>query len=121
MQTGTYIEMARIEQGRSREWLGQIADVATSTILRWEKGQLSPTFDQMALIADALNKPISYFKGEDTGVNEIKTEVNPFAESVKFLGKLSELTEKNRTIVLNNIEQMLKGQGIAAQKKTKTS
>lgn len=77
---GNKILKARKEMKFSREKLASLIDVATSSILRWENGTMTPSFEAVCKLSDALNKPISYFSekkrlsSKESKMDKLKSE-----------------------------------------------
>ncbi|WP_298437392.1 XRE family transcriptional regulator [Geobacter sp.] len=53
----------REQSGISQEELGKLAGVTRQTIAAWEKGERTPTLEQLARIAKALRVPLELFLG----------------------------------------------------------
>lgn len=59
------IRSARVEKGWKQKHLAAAVRVEPMTVSRWERGATTPDFDALALIAEATEKPVSYFLAED--------------------------------------------------------
>lgn len=76
MQIGLHIKDARKELGISRELLAEKIGVSTSTVMRWENGNMQPSFEMVVRLSKQLRKPLDYFSGlgEHGDVLPIKEE-----------------------------------------------
>lgn len=64
---GTRLKQIRKQQKMTQESLAEAVGVSTSTIQRWEYGEMAPEFDRLEILAKALNrKTEDFFK--DLGV-----------------------------------------------------
>jgi transcriptional regulator with XRE-family HTH domain len=61
----TKIKSARVEKGWKQKHLAAAVHVEPMTVSRWERGATTPDFDALALIAEATDKPVSYFLADD--------------------------------------------------------
>ena len=59
------IKSARVEKGWKQKHLAAAVRVEPMTVSRWERGATTPDFDALALIAEATDKPVSYFLADD--------------------------------------------------------
>ena len=59
------IKSARVEKGWKQKHLAAAVHVEPMTVSRWERGATTPDFDALALIAEATDKPVSYFLADD--------------------------------------------------------
>jgi transcriptional regulator with XRE-family HTH domain len=55
------IKSARVEKGWKQKHLAAAVQVEPMTVSRWERGATTPDFDALAVIAEATEKPLSYF------------------------------------------------------------
>ena len=91
MQISTLILTARKDAKVSREKLAENIGVATTTVLRWEKGQMAPSFDAVQKIADFLNLPLSYFSGK-------KESLQPQQQPESISNTISLMTENMKRL-----------------------
>ena len=63
---GDRIREARAEKGWKQRELASEVEVEPITVSRWERGATTPDLDVLRLVAEATEKPLSYFvAGED--------------------------------------------------------
>lgn len=117
VQIGILIKEARKEQGLSREDLAESLNVATTTILRWEKGLQGPSFEYMVELSKALKLPIGHFTGDESISVSVPEPIDNLEFASQLLSKISSLSPKNREMLLKSLDQMLKGQESVPQKK----
>lgn len=58
---GERIRKAREAKGYKQDVLGELAGQSAVTISRWESATRRPSVDDLIVLADALEKPITYF------------------------------------------------------------
>lgn len=63
---GPKIKTLRTDRGLSLQALGQRADVSAAAIHKIEQSGMVPTITTLLKLANALDRPIAYFVGEDT-------------------------------------------------------
>lgn len=66
MSTGQRIKEARENLALTQEELGQKIGVTGVTVMRYEKGQREPRFEQLQRIASALGVTVAYLQGYET-------------------------------------------------------
>lgn len=65
-ELGTRIREARASKGWKQRELASEVEVEPITVSRWERGATTPDLDILRLVAEATEKPLSYFvAGED--------------------------------------------------------
>lgn len=104
MQIGTLIQRRREELELSRESLAADIGVATTTVLRWEKGSLSVSFEHMVIVAKLLDKPISYFSGEEEKPKEGSLGFS-VEDAIRVIKKLENLSSQSRDRVLMILDE----------------
>jgi len=111
MQIGSRIQKFRKEKGLSRESLAADVGVASSTVLRWEKGQLVPSFDNVMTVCGALGLRVSELIGEEVTTNFTPNlpEIFQFlAHNSDFIKKLSTLPDEELDIIKDMTEASIK-------------
>jgi transcriptional regulator with XRE-family HTH domain len=58
---------------KQRELASEV-EVEPITVSRWERGATTPDLDVLRLVADATEKPLSYFVAEETDVSATGTD-----------------------------------------------
>jgi transcriptional regulator with XRE-family HTH domain len=74
-QISLLIKQARIEKNLGQKQLAKKLEKSPVSISHLETGKVSVTAEELAKIADILDKPIEYFFGEDIGDKEIQDMV----------------------------------------------
>jgi transcriptional regulator with XRE-family HTH domain len=65
VEIGARVKLARKLIGWSQQQLGDVADISFQQIQKYERGQNRISASRLVQIAKALNKPISYFYGDE--------------------------------------------------------
>ncbi|MEO8290904.1 MAG: helix-turn-helix transcriptional regulator [Gaiellaceae bacterium] len=104
-ELGERIKQARAEKGWKQKHLAARVEVEPITVSRWERGATTPDLEVVRLIAEATQKPVSYFVASGEGGGEaagglleaaarieaaadrITAESDRLAELVKELGR----------------------------------
>jgi transcriptional regulator with XRE-family HTH domain len=60
------IRSARADKGWKQKELAAQVDVEPMTVSRWERGATTPDLDVIRLLAEATDKPMSYFVGGES-------------------------------------------------------
>lgn len=60
-QLGTYLFLARVQQGFTQKQLAVLAGITQPRLSRIEKGEVTPTFPQLIRLARALTVPLQWF------------------------------------------------------------
>jgi transcriptional regulator with XRE-family HTH domain len=60
-EVGERIREARADKGWKQKHLAAEVDVEPITVSRWERGATTPDLDVLRLVAQATDKPLSYF------------------------------------------------------------
>ena len=89
----------RLQKGMSMEAFGNLLGVNASTIMRWEKNNNGAKLDNVIFICNKLNIPINVLVGVDISSPEYKDFTN---------NKIDKLSENQKKIINNMIEEMLK-------------
>lgn len=111
MQIGSRIQKFRKEKGLSRESLAADVGVASSTILRWEKGQLVPSFDNVMTVCGALGLRVSELIDEEVTTNftpNLPLIFNFLSENSDLIEKLSILPSDELDIIKDMTEASIK-------------
>ena len=66
-QLGERIREARASKGWKQRELASEVEVEPITVSRWERGATTPDLDVLRLVADATDKPLSYFVDDESG------------------------------------------------------
>ena len=74
---GNRIREARASKGWKQRELASEVEVEPITVSRWERGATTPDLDVLRLVADATEKPLSYFVGgaDDAATTSGRDEV----------------------------------------------
>jgi len=92
--------LIRKQKKLSQAALGKIIGTSGDVIGRYERGDISPSIDVVAKIAEALEVSIDYLIG--------KTKLELDKEAVKRLEGISSLPENNKKFILNLIDMALR-------------
>jgi transcriptional regulator with XRE-family HTH domain len=65
-ELGGRIREARASKGWKQRELASEVEVEPITVSRWERGATTPDLDVLRLVADATEKPLSYFVAGET-------------------------------------------------------
>src|SRR5215210_4538644 len=63
-QLGEKIKTARSDKGWKQKHLAAHVEVEPMTVSRWERGATTPDLDVLRLVAEATEKPLSFFVDE---------------------------------------------------------
>lgn len=66
-QLGERIREARASKGWKQRELASEVEVEPITVSRWERGATTPDLDVLRLVAEATDKPLSYFVADEPG------------------------------------------------------
>lgn len=66
---GDRIREARASKGWKQRELASEVEVEPITVSRWERGATTPDLDVLRLVAEATDKPLSYFVAGDEAVD----------------------------------------------------
>ena|SRR5437764_10538571 len=64
-EVGERIREARADKGWKQKHLAAEVEVEPITVSRWERGATTPDLDVLRLVAEATDKPLSYFVSDD--------------------------------------------------------
>src|SRR5215213_1793973 len=64
-QLGEKIKTARSDKGWKQKHLAAHVEVEPMTVSRWERGATTPDLDVLRLVAEATEKPLSFFVADD--------------------------------------------------------
>ncbi len=100
MDLGDNMMLTRKKKNLSQADLGKMIGTSGDVIGRYERGDITPSIDVVAKIADALEVSVDYLIG--------KTKMQLDKQAVKRLEDISKLPEENKSFVLNLIDMALK-------------
>jgi transcriptional regulator with XRE-family HTH domain len=100
MALGDNMMLLRKKKGFSQAELGKLIGTSGDVIGRYERGDISPSIDVVAKIADALEVSVDYLIG--------KTKMEMDSEAVRRLEDISSLSEENKKFILNMIDMALR-------------
>ncbi|PQA27960.1 UNVERIFIED_CONTAM: Immunity repressor protein [Trichonephila clavipes] len=114
MNIGRVIRGLRVERGLKLEPLANDLDLATSTLSRIESGRHNPSLENLERIARALGVRVSdiFREAEQAeggqAVNEPASEYE--AQSVQLRKLFHALSEQNRSMAIDLLKTLLRGQ-----------
>lgn len=111
---GDKIFKLRKMRGLTQAQLGAKVNRNPHTIKDYEKGRVVPSIRAIKLLAEALEVPEKDLLSDEIPVARPNISLSDASE---ILGKIAQLNEKHRGIVLRQIDTFLKGQEIASRKK----
>lgn len=91
-EMGKKLEIARTERKMSQLWLGQEVGLSQGMIGRYERGVNRIPPDVLQKVAEILQKPVSYFYGEDAPSEEIREFLTDFVKEKKIAGGLIQVS-----------------------------
>lgn len=100
MDLGDNMMLTRKKKGLSQAELGKRIGTSGDVIGRYERGDITPSIEVVAKIADALEVSVDYLIG--------KTKMQLDKQAVKRLEDISILPEENKTFVLTLIDMALR-------------
>lgn len=100
MDLGQNMMLIRKKKKLSQAALGKIIGTSGDVVGRYERGDITPSIDVVAKIAEALEVSIDYLIG--------KTKLQIDKEAIDRLESISDLSEENKKFVLNMIDMALR-------------
>lgn len=100
MDFGDIMMLIRKKKGLSQVALGKAIGTSGDVIGRYERGDIKPSIDVVAKIADALEVSVDYLIG--------KTDLQLDKEAVQRLVDISKLPNENKNYVLDLIDMALR-------------
>lgn len=100
MGLGDNMMLLRKKKGFSQAELGKLIGTSGDVVGRYERGDISPSIEVVAKIADALEVSIDYLIG--------KTKMALDADALRRLEDIASLSEENKKFVLNLIDMALR-------------
>lgn len=100
MDFGSNMMMLRKKKKISQAALGKMIGTSGDVVGRYERGDIKPSIDVAAKIAEALEVSIDYLIG--------KTKLQLDKEAIERLESISDLPEENKKFVLNMIDMALR-------------
>ncbi|KKP69989.1 hypothetical protein A2X44_02130 [candidate division CPR3 bacterium GWF2_35_18] len=82
------IKQARIEMGWSQQKLADETGFSNKTISAYEKGRLKANIPALQKIADAVEKPVSFFTDESSPDYTIETKLKKIEQELAEVKKL---------------------------------
>lgn len=114
MEIGARVKLARKIAGWSQQQLGDVAGITFQQIQKYERGQNRISASRLVEIAKALNKPISYFYGDENtvaGMDEALLaplkNLSP-QDAAKLLAALDKAETKQRKSLMQLIDSLSK-------------
>jgi len=100
MDFGSNMMLIRKKKKLSQADLGKVIGTSGDVIGRYERGDIIPSIEVVAKIADALEISVDYLIG--------KTNLELDKDAVKRLEDISALPEQNKNFVINLIDMALR-------------
>ena len=100
MNLGDNMMLLRKKKKLSQAALGTIIGTSGDVVGRYERGDITPSIDVVAKVADALEVSIDFLIG--------RTSLRLDQEAVKRLENISSLSEQNKKFILNMIDMALR-------------
>ena len=100
MEFGDNMMLLRKKKKLSQSALGKIIGTSGDVIGRYERGDIKPSIEVVAKIADALEVSVDYLIG--------KTNLVLDKEAIDRLVKISKLNNENKAFILNMIDMALR-------------
>lgn len=100
MALGDNMMLLRKKKSFSQAELGKLIGTSGDVVGRYERGDISPSIEVVAKIADALEVSIDYLIGKT------KTELD--ADALRRLEDIAALSDDNRKFVYNLIDMALR-------------
>lgn len=92
--------LLRKKKGVSQAELGKMIGTSGDVIGRYERGDISPSIEAVAKIADALEVSVDYLIG--------KTKMELDKDTMRRFEDISSLSDENKNFVLNMIDMALR-------------
>jgi transcriptional regulator with XRE-family HTH domain len=95
-QLGSRIREARASKGWKQRELASEVEVEPITVSRWERGATTPDLDVLRLVAEATEKPLSYFvtdeapTGADVSIRKLERVAEKLAAQADRIETLLE-------------------------------
>jgi transcriptional regulator with XRE-family HTH domain len=95
-ELGEKIKAARADKGWKQKHLAAEVEVEPITVSRWERGATTPDLDVLRLVAQATDKPLTYFVSEgEAPAPDLPRRVDRLEESLSRVEqKLDELLRR---------------------------
>jgi len=100
MAFGDNMMLLRKKKGISQAELGKMIGTSGDVIGRYERGDITPSIEAVAKIADALEVSIDYLIG--------KTKMEVDTDTMRRLEDISILSDENKKFLLNMIDMALR-------------
>ena len=100
MNFGDNIMLVRKKKKLSQAALGKLIGTSGDVIGRYERGDISPSVDVVAKIADALETSVDYLLG--------KTSLVIDKDTIRRFEDISKLNDENKGFILNLIDMALR-------------
>ena len=100
MNFGQNMMLIRKQKKLSQAALGNIIGTSGDVVGRYERGDITPSIDVVAKIAEAFEVSIDYLIG--------KTKIQVDKEAINRLESISDLSQENKQFVLNLIDMALR-------------
>lgn len=100
MDFGDNMMLVRKKKKLSQAALGKLIGTSGDVIGRYERGDIKPSVDVVAKIADALEISVDYLLG--------KTSLIIDKDAIRRLEDISKLNEENKAFILNLIDMALR-------------
>ncbi len=92
--------LLRKKKGLSQAELGKMIGTSGDVIGRYERGDISPSIEAVAKIADALEVSVDYLI--------VKTKMELDKDTLRRFEDISSLSQENKNFVLNMIDMALR-------------
>jgi transcriptional regulator with XRE-family HTH domain len=91
---GNRIREARASKGWKQRELASQVEVEPITVSRWERGATTPDLDVLRLVAEATEKPLSYFVADDAAPAGIDPMVRKLERAAEKLSAQADRIEQ---------------------------
>jgi transcriptional regulator with XRE-family HTH domain len=98
MTLGQKISLARKSKGWTQGELGELVDVSSGLIGKYERGEINPPLEVAAKIAEVLDFSLDYLAGM-TDENPVKTNESIPGQLKPLIAKLAQLSPADRAVI----------------------
>jgi transcriptional regulator with XRE-family HTH domain len=106
MTLGQKINLARKNKGWTQGELGELVNVASSLIGKYERGEINPPLEVATKIAKMLDSSLDYLTGM-TDENPVKPKDGISGQLKLLLVKLEQLSSADRTLITTVIDALI--------------
>jgi transcriptional regulator with XRE-family HTH domain len=106
MTLGQKITLARKSKGWTQGELGELVDVTSGLIGKYERGEINPPLEVAAKIAGMLDFSLDYLAGM-TAENPVKSKEAISGQLKLLLAKLEQLSPADRILITTVIDALI--------------